>query len=67
MSIHSRICDDIAAWRRREEFYQREAGELSRVGDEAGAKIYRQSIVSVAGWLEHLNNEKTEIESLCHE
>ena len=67
MSIHSRICDDIASWRRREEFYQREADELSCVGDERGAEIYRQGIVSVAGWIEHLNNEKTEIESLCHE
>lgn len=67
MSIHSRICDDIASWRRREEFYQREADELSRVGDERGAEIYRQGIVSVAGWIEHLNNEKTKIESICHE
>jgi len=65
VSIHGRICNDIATWQRRNEDYQREADILSRAGDEQGAKIYRQGIVSIAAWIEHLDNERMEIERHC--
>ena len=66
MSIHSRLCDDIAAWRRSTEFYQREADERSRAGDEQAAEIYRQGIVSIAGWIERLSNKRMEIERIVN-
>ena len=65
-SIHQRLCDDIASTHRRIEFYRREAAELALVGNDAGSAIYRQGVVSATEWLEHLNRQKTEIESLCH-
>lgn len=66
MSIYRALCTDIASWRRRIEYYQREAIELSRVGNEDEATIYRQGVASAIEWTETLNRQKEEIEGLCH-
>jgi hypothetical protein len=55
----SRLCD-IAFWRRHLEFYQREAIELARVGDDEGSTIFRQGAASVTDWIETLNRQKVE-------
>jgi hypothetical protein len=66
MSIHGGLKAELASWKRRVEYLQREAAEWSRAGFEDDAKIYRTGADVAAEHVERLSNRKMELEGLRH-
>jgi hypothetical protein len=62
VSIHGGLIAELASWKRRVEYLQREAEEWSRAGFEDDAKIYRAGAMVASEHVESLENRKEKLE-----